>query len=239
MSSSRVASSLSLFRSRRAGPLVPIFALLLGLALLVAPSLPALALSLGDLPIEPPSARVLDDADVLSISSRTDIERQLDQFGDDRVDARLVTVSRLDYGLTLPELSRQLLERWSSAPGGDARLLILIDSQTKSAAIAASPALERQLPPDLLRSTARTTMAQPLREGNRYRQASLDALERLSIVLRGGEDPGEPAVSEATVVATNIPTREETASSNAFTWVVVLLVVGTIVPMLTWWVFSR
>jgi uncharacterized protein len=218
---------------------VPIFALLLGLALLVAPSLPALALSLGDLPIEPPSARVLDDADVLSISSRTDIERQLDQFGDDRVDARLVTVSRLDYGLTLPELSRQLLERWSSAPGGDARLLILIDSQTKSAAIAASPALERQLPPDLLRSTARTTMAQPLREGNRYRQASLDALERLSIVLRGGEDPGEPAVSEATVVATNIPTREETASSNAFTWVVVLLVVGTIVPMLTWWVFSR
>jgi uncharacterized protein len=218
---------------------VPIFALLLGLALLVAPSLPALALSLGDLPIEPPSARVLDDADVLSISSRTDIERQLDQFGDDRVDARLVTVSRLDYGLTLPELSRQLLERWSSAPGGDTRLLILIDSQTKSAAIAASPALERQLPPDLLRSTARTTMAQPLREGNRYRQASLDALERLSIVLRGGEDPGEPAASEATVVATNIPTREETASSNAFTWVVVLLVVGTIVPMLTWWVFSR
>jgi len=218
---------------------VPIFALLLGLALLVGPSLPALALSLGDLPIGPPSARVLDDADVLSISSRTDIERQLDQFGDDRVDARLVTVSRLDYGLTLPELSRQLLERWSNAPGGDARLLILIDSQTKSAAIAASPALERQLPPDLLRSTARTTMAQPLREGNRYRQASLDALERLSIVLRGGEDPGEPAVSESTVVATNIPTREETASSNAFTWVVVLLVVGTIVPMLTWWVFSR
>ena len=36
MSSSRVASSLSLFRSRRAAPLVPIFALLLGLALLVA-----------------------------------------------------------------------------------------------------------------------------------------------------------------------------------------------------------
>jgi uncharacterized protein len=239
MSSSRVAFSLSPFRSRRAGPLAPIFSLVLALALLVGPELPAVALSLGNLPAEPPSARVLDDADVLSIASRTDIERQLDQFGDDRVDARLVTVSRLDYGLTLPELSRQLLERWSSAPGGDARLLILIDSQTKSAAIAASPALERQLPPELLRSTARTTMAQPLREGNRYRQASLDALERLSIVLRGGEDPGEPEVSEASVVATNIPTREETASSNAFTWVVVLLVVGTIVPMLTWWVFSR
>lgn len=239
MSSSRVASSLSLFRSRRAGPLVPIFALLLGLALLVAPSLPALALSLGDLPIEPPSARVLDDADVLSISSRTDIERQLDQFGDDRVDARLVTVSRLDYGLTLPELSRQLLERWSSAPGGDARLLLLIDSQTKSAAIAASAALERQLPPDLLRSTARTTMAQPLREGNRYRQATVAGLERLATVLRGGEDPGEPQPSEEAAVVSNIPSHEETVESNGFTWVVVLLVVGSVVPMLTWWVFSR
>jgi uncharacterized protein len=58
-------------------------------------------------------------------------------------------------------------------------------------------------------------------------------------VLRGGEDPGEPAVSEEAVVVSNVPSREETAESNGFTWVVVLLVVGTVVPMLTWWVFSR
>jgi uncharacterized protein len=151
----------------------------------------------------------------------------------------LVTVGRLDYGLSLPALADQLLARWSGDSADDTRLLILIDTQTKSAAIAASPALVRQLPGDLLRSTARTTMAQPLREGNRYRQASLDGLARLATVLRGGEDPGEPLLAEDAVVNSNIPTREETASSNAFTWVVVLLVVGTIVPMLTWWVFSR
>jgi uncharacterized protein len=58
-------------------------------------------------------------------------------------------------------------------------------------------------------------------------------------VIDGGEDPGEPDVPEAPVVVTNIPSQEETASSNAFTWVVVLLVVGSVVPMLTWWVFSR
>jgi uncharacterized protein len=227
-------------RSGQAPPLpLGLLASLLSLVLLLAPLAPCLALSLSDLPAQPPAARVLDNADVLSIASRTEIERQLDRFGEERVDARLVTVGRLDYGLTLPELTRQLLERWSAAPGGDSRLLILIDSQTKAAAIAASPALERQLPPELLRSTARSTIAQPLREGDRYRQASLDALERLSTVLRGGEDPGEPAVPEATLVTTNIPTKEETASSNAFTWVVVLLVVGTLVPMLTWWVFSR
>ncbi len=217
--------------------LVPAF--LLAVVLLLAPLAPVLALSLADLPDQPPASRVLDAADVLSIASRTEIEKQLQQFGDERVDARLVTVGRLDYGLTLPALADQLLDRWSADSADDTRLLILIDTQTKSAAIAASPALVRQLPGDLLRSTARTTMAQPLREGNRYRQASLDGLARLATVLRGGEDPGEPLLAEDAVVSSNIPTREETASSNAFTWVVVLLVVGTIVPMLTWWVFSR
>jgi uncharacterized protein len=105
--------------------------------------------------------------------------------------------------------------------------------------VVASPTLERQLPAELLRSTARTTMAIPLREGERYRQATVDGLQRLTTVLAGAEDPGEPELVEREAVVTNIPSKEETASSNAFTWVVVLLVVGTLVPMLTWWVFSR
>ena len=82
-------------------------------------------------------------------------------------------------------------------------------------------------------------MAQPLRQGDRYRQASLDAIERLDTVLQGGEDPGPPPQPEEATVVSNIPSREETASSNAFTWVVVLLIVGSVVPMVTWWVFSR
>ena len=82
-------------------------------------------------------------------------------------------------------------------------------------------------------------MAQPIREGARFRQASLDGIERVLTVLQGGDDPGEPVVAQVLSQPTNVPTREETASSNAFTWVVVLLVVGTIVPMATWWVFSR
>ena len=54
-----------------------------------------------------------------------------------------------------------------------------------------------------------------------------------------GEDPGPPIQIERTALPTNVPTVEETSESNAFTWVIVLLVVGTIVPMATWWVFSR
>ena len=103
----------------------------------------------------------------------------------------------------------------------------------------ASPSLGGQLSEDLLRSTARTTMALPIREGARFRQASLDGISRIHTVLEGADDPGEPATAPEVAVVSNVPSREETASSNAFTWVVVLLVVGTIVPMLTWWVFSR
>ena len=33
--------------------------------------------------------------------------------------------------------------------------------------------------------------------------------------------------------------QAETEESNATTWIIVLLVLGTIIPMATWWVFSR
>jgi uncharacterized protein len=222
-----------------AAPLASLFALLLALLL---PLAPAAALSLSDLPAAPPSARVLDTADVLSRATRAEIDRQLQDLDGERVDARLITLSHLDYGLDLSQLGSQLLERWSADGNGgegDAQLLLLIDTQNKATAIVASPALQRQLPAALLKSTARTTMAQPLREGDRYRQASLDALTRLRTVLQGGEDPGEPVDAEVAVPVTNIPTAEETREGNGLTWVVVLLVVGSVVPMLTWWVFSR
>ena len=82
-------------------------------------------------------------------------------------------------------------------------------------------------------------MALPIRDGARFRQASLDGIGRIFAVLQGADDPGEPETAPEAAVVSNIPSKEETASSHAFTWVVVLLVVGTIVPMLTWWVFSR
>lgn len=224
-------------------PRIPSGWLLALLLSLLLPLAPAQALSLSDLPASPPPAHVLDTADVLSRATRAEIDKQLQDLGSERVDARLITVSHLDYGLDLSQLGSQLLERWAAATNasgdGDSRLLLLIDTQNKATAIVASSALQRQLPAALLRSTARTTMAQPLREGDRYRQASLDALTRLRAVLEGGEDPGEPVEAEVAVAVSNIPTAEETREGNGLTWVVVLLVVGSVVPMVTWWVFSR
>ena len=82
-------------------------------------------------------------------------------------------------------------------------------------------------------------MDRPLRDGGRYRQAVLDGLGRLETVLGGAEDPGPPLVAETQVVVSNVPTQEETAESKAWVWITVLMVLGTLVPMATWWVFSR
>lgn len=213
---------------------------LLLLAWLLLPTTAVLALSANDLPSSPPQTLILDQADLLSRAAQQDIERRLQEFGKDHVEAHLITVNRLDYGLDLQALASEVANRWAKAPqaSGD-QLLIAIDAQTITAAVAASDGLLDQLPASLLNSVAGTTMAVPLREGSRYRQASLEALDRLETVLQGGEDPGPPQIQSEQVAVTNVPTKEETAESNAFTWVAVLLIVGTVVPMLTWWVFSR
>lgn len=217
--------------------------LLMALGLLLAAPAVGHAMAVADLPPQRPAEHVLDSAEVFSRAGKAEIEHTLEQFSAERVDARLLTLNRLDYGLDLDALGNQLLQRWSAGATGEASpdplLLLLIDNQTRATAILAQPPLDRQLPPELLASTASTTMAQPLRNGDRFRQASVDALARLGTVLQGGDDPGEPVLEESAAVISNVPTHEETASSNAFTWVIVLLVVGTVVPMLTWWVFSR
>ena len=207
------------------------------LTLLLALALPAYAVGVEDYPLLPSTEKVSDGADVLSRAAIAELQRRLEVFSDARVDARVITLRRLDYGLSLQELADQLLERWQSED--NAELLVLIETGTNSVSIQASSEVRSLLPDELLLSTAETTMAYPLRDGGRYRQALIDGIDRLGVVLAGGDDPGPPVVVEPALIVSNIPSAEETANSNGFSWVIVLLVVGTLVPMATWWVFSR
>lgn len=207
------------------------------LALLLALALPAYAVGVEDYPLLPSTEKVSDGADVLSRAAIAELQRRLEVFSDARVDARVITLRRIDYGLSLQELADQLLERWKSEDNDG--LLVLIETGTNSVSIQASSEVRSLLPEELLLSTAETTIAYPLRDGGRYRQALIDGIDRLGVVLAGGNDPGPPVVVEPALIVSNIPSAEETANSNGFSWVIVLLVVGTLVPMATWWVFSR
>ena len=224
------------------------FGLILGLVLLVPA---ALAVAPEDFPSAPPENKVIDSAEVLSRASRSSLERNLARFSDQNLDARLVTIRRLDYGLSLQQLGAGLLDRWSDETQqqtyqsesntfrSNPLLLLLIEAQNKQAAVVADRSLQDQLPDSLLANIGKTSISRQLRDGDRYRQAVFEGLERLEIVLDGGEDPGPSADLANTAISANFPTQEETSNSNALTWIIVLIVVGSVVPMATWWGFSR
>ena len=158
----------------------------------------AVAVSAQDFPLSLPDDVVLDSADVLSRASRNEISTRLQELDQFHVDARLVTLRRLDYGLSLSGFGDALLDRWSQESNLTDRplLIFLEETQSKQATVVAAEELLDQLPESLLRSTGRTTMSQPLRDGDRFRQATLDGVSRIEVVLNGGEDPGPPVQLE-------------------------------------------
>lgn len=213
-----------------------LLALVLSLALLV-PAGSALAVAPQDFPAQAPENHLVDGADVLSRATNGELSKRLERLEQDHINANLVTLRRLDYGVDLDGFASDLLKRWHADDDGS--LLLVVETATNSAAIKADAGVQQRLPESLLESTAEETMALPLRDGDRYRQAVVDGLTRLETVLAGGEDPGPPLLAETQVVVSNVPTKEETAESKAWVWITVLMVLGTLVPMATWWVFSR
>jgi uncharacterized protein len=138
-----------------------ILSLLVLLFGLLLPGAPAWAVAAADFPASAPTSNVLDGAEVLSRATVTDLENKLLSFEEAHVQARLVTLRRLDYGLSLAELGDQLLQRWQSPD--DAQIVLLIETKSNSAAIRGDQEAERLLPQSLLTNTAETTMADPLR----------------------------------------------------------------------------
>lgn len=210
---------------------------LLGLVALAPPSM---ALTAADFPSAPPmQERVVDQAEVFSRAAAGELSRHLSELTSYGVEANLVTLGRVDYGSTPTAVATDLLERWQQQDPQE-RLVALVETRTGQVAMVASPALAKRLSPSLLDSTAEDTMAGQLRRGEGYRLTMLRGIQRLGTVLAGGEDPGPPMLEAAMPAArSNVPSHEETAASNALTWVAVLLGLGTVIPMLTWWVFSR
>lgn len=211
--------------------------LLLGLVVLAPPSI---ALTATDFPAVPPvQERVVDQAEVFSRAAAGELNRHLAELTSYGVEANLVTLGRVDYGSTPTTVATDLLQRWQQQDPQQ-RLVALVETKTGQVAMVASPDLAQRLSPSLLQSTAEDTMAGQLRRGEGYRPTMLQGIQRLDTVLAGEEDPGPPVLEAAMpAVRSNVPSHEETAASNALTWVAVLLGLGTVIPILTWWVFSR
>ena len=138
----------------------------------------AWATGLADFPSQPPASHVLDQADLLSRSADAELDRRLQDFGGDRIDARLVTLRRLDYGLSLDALGDQLVQAWGSDASDRSLLLLLIESQNNSAAVVASNDLEGQLSTELLSSTAISTARPVVSSPSTHSSSRLVSLQR-------------------------------------------------------------
>ncbi len=77
----------------------------------------------------------------------------------------------------------------------------------------------------------------PLRDGDKYNQAFLDASDRLVAVLSGEPDPGPPQIVEKVQVEGTFGKTEAADKGNAIAWVVGLLIAATVIPMATYYIY--
>lgn len=200
--------------------------------------LPALAAGVYDFPLLSAGDRtwVFDKGDVLSRSSESNINSELDKVEKQTgKEVRFVTIRRLDYGETVATFSDQLFEQWFPTKEDQAnQILLVLDTVTNSAVIRTGEGVKSLLPDEIAQSVAGETLQVPLREANKYNEALTEASSRIATVLSGEPDPGAPKVVDNIQVEGTFKKAEETEQGNATVVVVVLLVLATVIPMVTY-----
>lgn len=217
--------------------LVPFAALWLLASLAVAG--PALATAVYELPPlragEP--TWVVDKAEVLSRLNEGSISSKLEKLQQETgYEVRLVTIRRLDYGDTAKTYTDKVFETWFPTEEAQAnQVLLILDNVTNDAGIRTGAGVKSLLTDEIAESVVSETVQVPLRQGDKYNQALLDASDRLVTVLSGEPDPGPPVVTSTIQVEGTFKSAEETDTVNSAIIVVVLLLLATVIPMATWW----
>jgi uncharacterized protein len=117
--------------------------------------------------------------------------------------------------------------------------LLAINTVTDGTAIRTGDKVKSLMPDDIAKSIASETVLAPLRSGEKYNQAFLDASDRLVAVLSGKPDPGPPQIAATVNTESTFKKAEETDTGNATIWVIGLLIAATVIPMLTYYLYVR
>ena len=202
-------------------------------------AVPALATGVYNMPNLTSDTWIVDEADLISRFNEGRIANAFDELAKDTGnEVRIVTVRRLDYGETPESFTKDLFEKWFPSKEAQAnQTLLMIDSVTNGTAIITGDKVISTMSDDIAQSIASESVLVPLRKGNKYNQAFLDAQERLVTVLSGQPDPGPPEVADAVQVEGTFTKAEETAQGNATIWVVGLLIAATVIPMATYYIY--
>lgn len=193
-----------------------------------------------DLPASGAQERVVDSAKLFSRLTLGELSRSLDELAKQtHTEAQFVTLRRLDYGETIESFAQALFESWFPDPASRSdRLLLALDVVTNTAAIAKGPNVSATLSDPIAQSIAQETILFQARDGN-YNQAFLDAQTRLAAVLSGQPDPGAPDLARQISAESTFTKAEDTDRGSATTLVIVLLILATAIPMVTYFIYVR
>ncbi|MBF2014685.1 MAG: TPM domain-containing protein [Rivularia sp. T60_A2020_040] len=217
--------------------------LILSLAIVIFVSsvftVPAFATGVYDIPNLTSDTWIVDEADLISRFNEGRISSAFDELAKQTGnEVRIVTIRRLDYGETPESFTKALFEKWFPTKEAQAnQTLLTIDSVTNGTAIITGDQVKSIMSDDIAKSIASETVLVPLRNGNKYNQALLDAQERLVTVLSGKPDPGAPEITNEVQVEGTFTKAEETNQGNATAWVVGLLIAATVIPMATYYIY--
>jgi uncharacterized protein len=211
-----------------------LFFLVFSLGLMITP---AQATGVYDLPplTAGSSTWIIDQADTISRSNEgvlnTTLKNLATQTGNE---VRMVVIRRLDFDETIENFADKLFAKWFPTPETQAnQTLLVVDTLTNATAIRTGDAVAKVLNDEIAKSVVDETVAVPLKDGGKYNQALLDASDRLVAVLSGQSDPGPPTIKVANLEGT-FASAEETDDRSSTIWVIVLLIVATVVPMVTY-----
>ncbi len=221
--------------------ILPLMALLLVTQLL---ALPAGATGVYQMPnlTAGDNTWVVDMGEAISRFNEGKLSSQLSKLAQETGnEVRMVTIRRLDYGETIDSFAEKLLALWFPTPEAQAnQTLVVLDTVTNNTGIRTGAAVKQLMSDDIAQSVVSETMQVPIRNDNQYNRAFLAAADRLAAVLSGEPDPGPPVVENKIQVEGTFATPEETKNSNATTWVIVLLILATIIPMVTYfWLYQN
>ncbi len=183
---------------------------------------------------------VIDQAETMSRVTRNQISGELGKLAKQTgAEVRFVTIHRLDYGETIETFAQKLFQKWFPTPEDQAnQVLLVLDNVTNTIAVQTGDGVKALLSDQMAESVTQETMMVPLRDGNKYNQAFLDASERLVAVLSGQPDPGPPVVDDTVQTEGTFARAEETDDRSATIVVVVLLVLATVIPMATYYLYQ-
>ncbi|BAZ49064.1 TPM domain-containing protein [Nostoc ellipsosporum NOK] len=219
--------------------MLPLLISIVGCSLLATPALATGVYQIPNL-VAGDTTWVLDEGDVISRINEGKISSALGNLAKETGnEVRFVTVRRLDYGETPESFAKALFEKWFPTKEAQAnQTLLVLVTVTNGTEIITGDKVKSLLTDSIAESVASETLGAPLRDGNKYNQAFVDASDRLVAVLSGQPDPGPPEIVDNVQVEGTFKKAEETDQGNATAWVVGLLIAATIIPMATYYIYQ-